>query len=71
MGLEYEIANTFALRAGYKFNYPMEGFTCGGGVHQLIGHIKFSIDYSYGMLDPLIRDFTGNSQRISVGVGIQ
>lgn len=71
IGLEYEFANTIALRAGYKFNYGTESFTCGGGVHQTLGHLKFSIDYSYGLMDQIISAYTGNTHRISVGVGIQ
>ena len=71
VGLEYEFANTIALRVGYKFNYGTEGLTFGGGVHQTVGNLKFSIDYSFSKLDAMISDYTGNSHRISVGVGIQ
>jgi hypothetical protein len=71
LGLEYEFANTIALRVGYKFNYGTEGLTFGGGVHQTVGNLKFSIDYSFSKLDAMISDYTGNSHRISVGVGIQ
>lgn len=71
LGLEYEFANTFAIRAGYKFNYSTEGFTFGGGVHQTLGNLRLSVDYSYGAMDAIISDYTGNVHRISVGVGIQ
>ncbi|RPI06087.1 MAG: PorV/PorQ family protein [Ignavibacteriae bacterium] len=71
LGLEYEFASTVALRAGYKMNYGTEGLTFGGGVHQSMGRLKFSIDYSYGVMDAIINAYTGNTHRISVGVGIQ
>jgi len=29
IGLEYEFANMFAVRAGYKINYTTEGITFG------------------------------------------
>jgi hypothetical protein len=71
LGLEYEFAQTVALRLGYKFNYGTENLTFGGGVRQTIGRLKISVDYSFGKFDGMISDFTGNSHRISVGVGIQ
>jgi hypothetical protein len=71
LGIEYEFLKTFAVRAGYKFNYGTESFTFGGGVHQPIGPLNVSIDYSFGKLEGMISDFTGNSHRISVGVGIK
>lgn len=71
VGLEYEFAGTFAVRAGYKFNYTTEGLTFGGGVHQTLGNLNLSVDYSYGALDAIISDYTGNVHRLSVGVGIQ
>ena len=71
LGLEYEFDNTFAIRVGYKFNYVNEGFTCGGGIHHMVGNLKISIDYSYGAMNAMISDYTGNVHRISLGVGIQ
>jgi hypothetical protein len=71
LGLEYEFANTFAIRAGYKFNYTTEGLTFGGGVHQTLGNLRLTVDYSYGAMDASISDYTGNVHRISLGVGIQ
>jgi hypothetical protein len=65
-GLEYEYENTFALRAGYKFNYDNEGLTLGGGIKQSIGFVKLSLDYSYGTLG----SYLGNVHRISLGAGI-
>jgi hypothetical protein len=63
LGVEFEHAGTFALRAGYKFNYDYEGFTAGGGVKQVLGSVKFSLDYSYGS----IGTYLGSVQRISLG----
>jgi hypothetical protein len=71
VGIEYEFANMFSIRAGYKFNYETEGFTCGGGVHHVLGNLKISVDYSYGAMGAMISDYTGNVHRISLGVGIQ
>jgi hypothetical protein len=65
-GLEYEFANTIALRMGYKFNYDVEGFTAGGGLHQNFGNVKLSLDYSYGSYGV----YLGNVHRISLGVGL-
>ncbi len=69
VGIEYEFANTVALRAGYKFNYDIEGFTCGVGVKQQLGSLAISIDYSYGAMGSTVGAF-GNVHRIGVGVGI-
>jgi hypothetical protein len=66
LGVEYEFANTFALRGGYKFNYDYEGFTVGGGIKQAFGSVKLSLDYSYGS----IGTYLGNVQRISLGATI-
>jgi hypothetical protein len=71
MGLEYEFANTVALRLGYKFNYETQGLTFGGGIHQTLGGLKVSVDYSYGAMNAMISDYTGNVHRISLGVEIQ
>jgi hypothetical protein len=71
VGLEYEFANTFALRLGYKANYTTEGMTFGGGIHKMLGNLKISIDYSYGAMNAMISDYVGNVHRISLGVGIQ
>ena len=71
LGVEYEFEGIFALRAGYKFNYSTEGFVCGGGVRQTIGNMRLSVDYSFGAMDRMISDYTGNVHRISLGVGIQ
>ncbi|MDR3611532.1 MAG: PorV/PorQ family protein [Ignavibacteriaceae bacterium] len=66
LGIEYEFAGTFALRAGYKFNYDSEGFTAGIGIKQAISTVKFSFDYSYGS----VSNFLGDVHRISLGVAL-
>jgi len=67
LGLEYEFANMFALRGGYKFNYDYEGLTVGGGVKYAIESVQLALDYSYGS----IGTYLGNIQRISLGATIQ
>jgi hypothetical protein len=69
VGVEYEFVNTFALRAGYKFNYDIEGLTLGGGIKQDLQSLRFSFDYSYGAIGAGVGEF-GNVHRISFGVGI-
>jgi hypothetical protein len=71
IGIEYELANTLSIRAGYKVNYATQGFTAGAGVHQAIGGLKLSFDYGFGAMDALISAYTGNVHRISLGVEIQ
>jgi hypothetical protein len=66
LGLEYEFADAFALRAGYKFNYDNESFTFGVGFKQTLGSTRFSLDYSYGSVGTLL----GAVQRITLGAGI-
>jgi hypothetical protein len=65
MGLEYEYANTLALRIGYKYNYDNEGLTFGGGLHFKIDGVKLMLDYSYGSLGNYLLT---NANRISLGV---
>jgi hypothetical protein len=65
-GIEYEYAETFAVRMGYKFNYDSEGFTIGGGVRQRLSDLNLSFDYSYGSLG----EYLGQVHRISLGVGL-
>jgi hypothetical protein len=67
IGMEYEFANMFALRGGYKFNYDYEGLTVGGGVKYTIASVRLAFDYSYGS----IGTYLGNVQRISLGATIQ
>ena len=66
IGVEYEFAGAFALRAGYKFNYDYENVTLGAGVKQSFGSTKFSLDYSYGTLGT----YLGSAQRITLGVSL-
>lgn len=68
-GIEYEFANTIALRAGYKLNYDLEGLTYGGGIRHRFGSVQFSFDYSFGAMGSSVGEF-GNVHRISLGVGI-
>ncbi len=63
VGLEYEYAQTFAVRGGYKFNYDYEGLTFGAGVKHDFGTVGFSLDYSYVS----VGTYLGYVQRISVG----
>ncbi len=65
-GIEYEYAETFAVRMGYKFNYDSEGFTIGGGVRQRLSDLDLSFDYSYGSLG----EYLEQVHRISLGVGL-
>ncbi len=63
IGMEYEYAETFAVRGGYKFNYDYEGFTFGAGLKHDIGGVGFSLDYSYVS----VGTYLGFVQRISLG----
>ena len=65
VGMEYEFNDMVALRMGYKFNYDADGFTAGVGVHQPVGDMNISVDYSYGSLNYNL----GSAHRISVGAG--
>ena len=67
VGVEYEYAGSFALRAGYKINYDSEGLTVGGGLKHTFGLVKLSVDYSYGS----IGKYLGSVQRFSLGAKIQ
>jgi len=69
IGIEYEFNNIVTFRAGYKFNYDLEGLTFGFGIKQKLGLLKILLDYSYGVLDAEVGSF-GNIHRISIGVGI-
>jgi long-subunit fatty acid transport protein len=66
VGVEYEFAETFALRGGYKFNYDYEGLTLGAGIRHTLGSVRMSLDYSFGSIGP----YLGNVQRISLGAGL-
>jgi long-subunit fatty acid transport protein len=64
VGAEYEFANSFALRGGYKFNYDFDGLTLGAGVKHALEGVRLSADYSYGDMGT----YLGNVQRISFGI---
>jgi hypothetical protein len=64
VGAEYEYANIFALRGGYKFNYDFDGWTFGAGIKYAIEGIRLSADYSYGAMGV----YLGNVQRFSLGI---
>ncbi|MFA6541784.1 MAG: PorV/PorQ family protein [Bacteroidota bacterium] len=64
IGMEYEYAGMFTLRAGYKFNYDVDGLTLGGGVKQSFSSVMLSIDYSYSPMGT----YLGNTHRFSLGV---
>jgi hypothetical protein len=66
MGLEYEFAQTVALRIGYKYNYDSEGLTFGGGIKHTFNRIRIILDYSYSSLGT----YLGSAHRISLGVGL-
>jgi hypothetical protein len=64
VGVEYEFADLFALRGGYKFNYDFDGLTLGGGLKHSIEGIRLAVDYSYGAMGI----YLGHIQRISLGI---
>ena len=65
-GAELWLANTLALRGGWKFNYDTESFSVGLGLkRKLLGERAFSVDFSYSdmgdLLDPAYRLSVGGS----------
>ncbi len=46
-GGELWLANTLALRAGYKFNYDVETFSVGVGLKKAFGDRKIAVDFAY------------------------
>lgn len=63
-GLEYWFRDIFAIRAGYKFVTDEEGLTAGIGFKQVIGTIKFKVDYSFnefGRFEPVHMISVGTS----------
>jgi hypothetical protein len=67
VGIEYEYARTFAIRAGYKLNYDADGLTLGAGIKHTLGSVGLSFDYSYGSLGT----YLGSVQRFSLGAEIR
>ncbi len=47
MGAELWLANTLALRGGYKWNYDLEDFSLGVGLKREFGGRKFTLDLAY------------------------
>lgn len=57
-GLEYEFANTLALRAGYALPSDERSLSLGGGVQTDLGGVDLGADYSYtsmGLFDQVHR----------------
>jgi hypothetical protein len=61
-GLEYSFYDVFALRAGYKFNYDVEGWTFGAGV----SFQGYRFDYSFNDYG----EYLGNVNRFTLGFSI-
>jgi hypothetical protein len=66
VGLEYTFNNLVSLRAGYKFNYDVEGLTLGAGVKTNLTGVGLSFDYSYTPLS----NYLGDVHRISIGAAL-
>ncbi len=47
IGAEYLLNGMFAFRAGYRFNYDIEGLTFGVGTNLDIGPTKVRVDYAW------------------------
>ena len=63
VGAEYTYMNLVSLRAGYKFNYDMEGLTAGIGFQKKLGGIGLNIGYAYSDVQ-----YFDAVHRISLGV---
>ncbi len=64
VGGEYWFMNMIAIRAGYKFNYDVEGLTAGIGAKYAVAGVNLKFDYSYsdfGSFDAV--------NRFCVGIG--
>ena len=65
LGGELWLANTLALRGGYKFNYDTETFCLGAGLKTSLGRREFTADFSYtemgDLFDPALRFSVGGS----------
>ena len=62
-GLEYNYADIFFLRGGYKINKEEENVSLGAGLIIPIGKLKLRVDYAYANFNHL-----SNPQRISLGL---
>ncbi len=47
IGTSYTYEKMFFLRGGYKFNYDVQRFTFGAGMHYAFGEMKGTVDYAY------------------------
>ena len=63
LGGELWLANTLALRGGYKFNYDQEDFSLGAGLKGTFGDRKITLDVSYTNFGRLLN----NPIRVSLG----
>ncbi|MBI2952189.1 PorV/PorQ family protein [bacterium] len=65
LGAELWLANTLALRGGYKFNYDTDGFSGGVGIKREAGKRKITVDFAYTdmgkQLEPALRFSVGGS----------
>lgn len=66
-GAEYAFADVLSLRAGYKLNYDVEGFTFGAGLETDISQARLGVDYSYGGMG----EFLEGVHRITVGATLR
>lgn len=59
IGVEYTYNNFFSLRGGYKFNYDVDSFTAGFGLHLK----NFILDYAFAPKDVL-----GDTYKVSLSL---
>jgi hypothetical protein len=62
-GLEYNFANIFFLRGGYKINKEEENVSFGAGLIIPISGLKLRVDYAYANFNHL-----SDPQRLSIGI---
>lgn len=65
LGVEYEIANTLALRGGYHINYDQANFTAGIGLNLNVNSLPLNVDYAIVNYSSL-----GLVNQISIQLGI-
>ena len=64
VGAEYDLNDTYFLRAGYKLNYDEETFTAGAGARVVVGSLgRLGLDYSYSDFG-----YLGGVHRMSVSM---
>jgi len=64
VGAEYGLMDMIFFRAGYKFNYDVEGLTAGLGIDKELGNYGVRFSYAYGAFG----DFFGSVNRIGLSV---